>query len=50
MSHMLKCGLGGLAAGSLLCTLEHAMGWKLGLAPYCALGVVVGLLMPKDND
>lgn len=49
MNHVLKCGLAGGAAGLLLCALEHAMGWELGIAPYCALGVLVGLIMPNDD-
>ena len=50
MHHALKCGLAGGAAGLLLATLERAMGWELGIAPYCALGVFVGLIMPNNDD
>lgn len=49
MRNVLKCGLAGGAAGLLLATLEHAMGWELGIAPYCALGIFVGLIMPNDD-
>ncbi len=49
MNHAIKCGLAGLIAGCLLCALEHAMGWHLGIVPYIAIGAVVGLLLPKDN-
>lgn len=48
--HYLKIALISGALCLLLTSIEKAMGWHLGLAPFIAIGVLVGVLYPTDKD